>query len=379
MSETQAVQSGAPAAPKEVDKYLTAAWKNNASDVHIKVGEPPLFRIRGAVVRAKMPPLLFEQVRAMFDEVMTPQQQEELQRLGGTDFAYSIKGVGRFRLNIFKQRGSLSMAARTVKTEVPTIEQLNLPPSVKVIANYESGLVLVAGVTGAGKSTSLAAVIEIINQNLPVHIVTIENPIEYLYHDKKAFINQREIGIDVPDFHNGLRHVLRQDPDVILVGEMRDAETIEAALLAAETGHLVFGTIHCGSASQAIGRVLDYFPPQRHHQIRQMLYFNLKAVLVQKLLKGLKPEATRIPAVELMLVNPAIKKMIFDNEDKKIPDAIRAGRQEGMQDFNQSLCDLVKRGYVSEADAMENSPNPEQLSMNLKGITLGSDRGSITG
>jgi len=166
---------------------------------------------------------------------------------------------------------------------------------------------------------------------------------------------------------------------VILVGEMRDAETIEAALLAAETGHLVFGTIHCGSASQAIGRVLDYFPPQRHHQIRQMLYFNLKAVLVQKLLKGLKPEATRIPAVELMLVNPAIKKMIFDNEDKKIPDAIRAGRQEGMQDFNQSLCDLVKRGYVSEADAMENSPNPEQLSMNLKGITLGSDRGSITG
>jgi twitching motility protein PilT len=377
-SATQPLQSSG-ATPKEVDKYLTAAWKNNASDVHIKVGEPPLFRIRGAVVRAKMPPMMFDQVKAMFDEVMGPQQRKELEEIGGTDFAYSIKGVGRFRLNIFKQRGSLSMAARTVKTEVPTVEQLNLPPSVKVLGGYESGLILVAGVTGAGKSTSLAAIIEIINQNQAVHIVTIENPIEYLYHDKKAFINQREIGIDVPDFHNGLRHVLRQDPDVILVGEMRDAETIEAALLAAETGHLVFGTIHCGSASQSIGRVLDYFPPNRHHQIRQMLYFNLKAVLVQKLLKGLKPEAARIPAVELMLVNAAIKKMIFDNDDKKIPDAIRAGRQEGMQDFNQSLCDLVKRGYVSEADAMETSPNPEQLSMNLKGITLGSDRGSITG
>ena len=375
---TQPLQSSGATA-KEVDKYLTAAWKNNASDVHIKVGEPPLFRIRGTVVRAKMPPMMFDQVKAMFDEVMGPQQRKELEEIGGTDFAYSIKGVGRFRLNIFKQRGSLSMAARTVKTEVPTVEQLNLPPSVKILGGYESGLILVAGVTGSGKSTSLAAIIEIINQNQAVHIVTIENPIEYLYHDKKAFINQREIGIDVPDFHNGLRHVLRQDPDVILVGEMRDAETIEAALLAAETGHLVFGTIHCGSASQSIGRVLDYFPPNRHHQVRQMLYFNLKAVLVQKLLKGLKPEAPRIPAVELMLVNAAIKKMIFDTEDKKIPDAIRAGRQEGMQDFNQSLCDLVKRGYVSEADALETSPNPEQLSMNLKGITLGSDRGSITG
>jgi twitching motility protein PilT len=326
-----------------------------------------------------MPPFTFDQVKMLFDEVMGPSQKQELERLGGADFAYSIRGVGRFRINIFKQRGSLSMAARTVRTEIPTLEELNLPPGVKVIPGYESGLVLVAGVTGAGKSTTLASIIEIINQTQSVHIVTLENPIEYLYHDKKAFVNQREIGIDLPDFANGLRHVMRQDPDVILVGEMRDGETIEAALLAAETGHLVFGTIHCGSASQSIGRIMDYFPPDRHHQVRQLLYFNLRAVVVQKLLKGLKPEHPRVPAVELMLVNPLIKKMIFDGEDKKIPDAIRAGRQEGMQDFNQSLCDLIKRGFVSEEEGLNSSPNPEQLSMNLKGITLGSDRGVITG
>jgi twitching motility protein PilT len=375
---TQPVQTTG-AVSREIDKYLTFAWKNNASDVHIKVGEPPLYRMKGSVVRAKMPPFTLDQVRALFEELMGPSQKQELEKLGGADFAYSIRGVGRFRINIFKQRGSLSMAARTVRTEIPTLEELNLPPGVKVIPAYEAGIVLVAGVTGAGKSTTLASLIEIINQTQAVHIVTLENPIEYLYHDKKSFINQREIGIDLPDFGNGLRHVMRQDPDVILVGEMRDGETIEAALLAAETGHLVFGTIHCGSASQSIGRIMDYFPPDRHHQVRQLLYFNLKAVLVQKLLKGLKPEHPRVPAVELMLVNPLIKKMIFDGEDKKIPDAIRAGRQEGMQDFNQSLCDLIKRGYVSEEEGMNASPNPEQLSMNLKGITLGSDRGVITG
>jgi twitching motility protein PilT len=378
MGDEQTIRSS-EGAPREIDKFFQAAWKNNASDLHIKVGEPPLFRIRGGVVRAKMAPLTYEQVRALFDEIMGPKQQDELERLGGTDFAYGVKGVGRFRVNIFKQRGSLSMAARTVKTDIPTVEQLNLPPGVKHIPNFESGLVLVAGVTGSGKSTTLASVIQIINQTQPLHIVTIENPIEYLYRDEKAFINQREIGIDLPDFANGLRHALRQDPDVILVGEMRDAETFEAALMAAETGHLVFGTIHAGSAAQSIGRVLDYFPVERHNQIRQMLFFNLKAVMVQKLLKGAHAEIPRVPAVELMIVNPLIKKMIFDNEDKKIPDVIRSARNEGMQDFNQSLCDLVKRGLVTEQVALESSPNPEQLAMNLKGITLGSDRGSISG
>ena len=366
---------------RAIDKYFVFAFKNNASDLHIKVGEPPLFRIKGTIVRAKMAPFSEEQVNAMIHPILGPKELKELDERGGADFALNVRGIGRFRLNVYKQRGVLSMSARTVKTAIPTIDQLNLPPSLKIIPTYESGLVLVAGVTGAGKTTTLAALVQIINMTQAVHIVTIENPIEYLYDkkDSKAFVDQREVGIDLPDFYNGLRQVLRQDPDVILVGEMRDAETFEAALMAAETGHLVFGTIHSGSAAQTIGRVLDYFPQQRHHQIRQMLHFNLRAVVVQKLVKGTMPEIPRVPAVEIMLCNPGIKKAIHENEDRKIADAIRAGRQEGMQDFNQSFCELVRRGLVSEQVALENSPNPEQLQMNLKGITLGSDRGSITG
>jgi twitching motility protein PilT len=355
-------------ATREIDKYFTAAWKLNASDLHMKVGEPPVFRVKGHLVRAKAPPIAFAQLTNMFNEIMGPKEKRELEELGGADFAYSIRGIGRFRVNVFRQRGSLSLAARAVKTDIPTMEQLNLPPGVKVIPSYDNGLVLVCGVTGAGKSTTLASIIQVINQTEPCHIVTIENPIEYLYTDAKAIVNQREVGIDLPDFGNGLRHVLRQDPDVILVGEMRDAETFESALMAAETGHLVFGTVHSASAAQTIGRVLDYFPVARHHQMRQLMFFNLRAVLVQKLLKGLRPDIPRVPAVELMLVNPVIKKLIFEGEDKKIPDVVRSSRHEGMQDMNQSLCDLVKRGLVAEQVALETSPNPEQLAMNLKGI-----------
>jgi twitching motility protein PilT len=363
--------------PKEIDKYFTAAWKLNASDLHMKVGEPPLFRVRGSIVRAKAPPFNFGQLNALFQELMGPKEQRDIEDRGGADFAYSIKGIGRFRVNIFKQRGSLSLAARAVKTDIPTVEQLNLPPGIKVIPSFDSGLVLVAGVTGSGKSTTLAALIQIINQTEPCHIVTIEDPIEYLYTDAKAIVNQREVGIDLPDFANGLRHVLREDPDVILVGEMRDAETFESALMCAETGHLVFGTIHSASAAQTIGRVMDYFPPDRHFQVRQLMYFNMRAVMVQKLLKGLRPDVPRVPAVELMIVNAVVKKLIFEGEDKKLPDVIRASRQEGMQDFNQSLCDLVKRGLVSEQIALESSPNAEQLAMNLKGIQF--SVGAISG
>jgi len=364
-------------APKEIDKYFAAAAKLHASDLHMKVGRPPMYRVKGTIVRAEMPPFALDQLNDLFSEILGPKQRAQLEELGGADFAYSIRHIGRFRVNIFRQRGALSLAARAVKTKIPTIEQLNLPPGVKKTILFDSGLVLVSGITGAGKSTTLSALIQIINQTQRLHIVTIEDPIEYLYTDDKAIINQREVGIDVPDFPNGLRHVVRQDPDVILVGEMRDAVTFEMALMAAETGHLVFGTIHSASAAQTIGRVLDYFPTERHYQIRQLLYFNLRAVVVQKLLKGLRQDIPRVPAVELMFVNPYIKKLIFENEDKKIPDTIRASRQEGMQDFNQSLCDLVKRGLVSEEAALEASPNPDQLSMNLKGISF--SVGSIDG
>jgi twitching motility protein PilT len=364
------VPAEAAAPQKEIEKFLAAALKMNASDIHVKVGEPVLFRVKGTVQRTKTAPLSAAQVNKFADELMGERERDELDRLGGCDFAYAVRGAGRFRVNIFKQRGSISIAARAVKVEVPTVESLNLPPAIKGIIKYENGLVLVGGITGAGKSTTLAALIQIINETEPVHIVTLENPIEYLYHDDKAIINQREIGIDVPDYANGLRHVLRQDPDVILIGEMRDADTFESALQASETGHLVFGTVHTLSAAQTISRVLDYFPPDRHFQIRQALYFSLRAVVVQKLMRGITAEMPRVPACEIMFVTPMIKKLIFESEDKKIPDVIRASRQEGMQDFNQSLHDLVKRGVITEQTALDHSPNPDQLAMNLKGINF---------
>lgn len=373
------VQPTEAAPQKEIDRLFAAVMKTGASDLHLKAGSPPLFRIQGQVVRAKSPPLSADQVRQLVKDLIGPKQEKDIEERGAADFAYGVRGIGRFRVNLFRQRGALSLAARRVQTEIPTIEQLNLPQGVKAVPAFDQGLVLVAGVTGSGKSTTLAATIQTINLTQPVHIVTIEDPIEYLYHDEKGFVNQREVGLDVPNFSDGLRSALREDPDVVLVGEMRDSETIETALMAAETGHLVFGTIHAGSAPQTIGRVLDYFPPDRHHQIRQLLFFNLRAVVVQKLLKGARPQIPRVPAVELMLVNPSIKKLIFEGEDNKISDVIRSSRQEGMQDMNQSLVDLVHRGLITEQIALENSLNPEQLAMNLKGIVLGSDRGSIIG
>ncbi|MCX7806623.1 MAG: PilT/PilU family type 4a pilus ATPase [Planctomycetota bacterium] len=372
-------RDSASAPLKEIEKLFMAMAKNDATDLHLKAGAPPLFRIHGTVARAKLPPLSGEQVARLADEIMTDRDRRELAEKGAADFAYSLPGAGRFRVNVFRQRGAISVSARRVKTDVPTLQELNLPPALAKIAEYDQGLVLVAGITGSGKSTTLAALIQIINETQPVHIVTIENPIEYLYRDAKAFVNQREVGIDVPDFHTALRYVMRQDPDVILIGEMRDAETFETALMAAETGHLVFGTIHCGSAPQAIGRVLDFFPPDHHYQVRQLLYFNLRAVIVQKLLKGATKEVPRVPAVEVMFCNPIVRKLIKENQDGKLPDAIRQGRKDGMQDFNQSLCDLVKAGLITEQTAMENSFNPEQLAMYLKGIVLGSDEGVIGG
>lgn len=373
------VQPTEAAPQKEIDRLFAAVMKTGASDLHLKAGSPPLFRIQGQVVRAKSPPLSADQVRQLVKDLIGPKQEKDIEERGAADFAYGVRGIGRFRVNLFRQRGALSLAARRVQTEIPTIEQLNLPQGIKTVPAFDQGLVLVAGVTGSGKSTTLAATIQTINLTQPVHIVTIEDPIEYLYHDEKGFVNQREVGLDVPNFSDGLRSALREDPDVVLVGEMRDSETIETALMAAETGHLVFGTIHAGSAPQTIGRVLDYFPPERHHQIRQLLFFNLRAVVVQKLLKGARPQIPRVPAVELMIVNPAIKKLIFEGEDNKISDVIRSSRQEGMQDMNQSLVELVHRGLITEQIALENSLNPEQLAMNLKGIVLGSDRGSIIG
>lgn len=363
----------------QIDQLFEMVVKHGASDLHLKVGSPPILRIHQVPQRTKGAPLTEEQVRELADSIMSDELREDFNRQGSADFAYSLTGMSRFRVSVYQQRGVVSLCARRVSTKIPTLEELHLPPGLRRIPTFDMGLILLAGITGCGKSTSLASMIDIINKTRRCHIITIEDPIEYLYQDDKAFINQREVGIDVESFPIGLRAALRQDPDVILVGELRDAISMETAITAAETGHLVFATIHAGSAAQSIGRVLDYFPQDRHYQIRQLLYFNLKCVMVQRLLRGCKPGIPLVPAVEIMFCNPTIRKLIHEGEDDKIPGVIRSSVQEGMQDMNQSLVSLVKSGLIAKEEALEHSPNAEALEMNLKGIYLGEDKGTLVG
>jgi twitching motility protein PilT len=356
----------------KLDTLFGVAAKHKASDLHIKVGKAPLLRIGGIVRALEMDPITQEDAERLLFPILSLDQRKHLDKLGGIDFAYSAPGVGRFRVNLFRQRGSLSMAARRVLTEIPSFEQLNLPPAMAKIAEYAQGLVIISGITGSGKSTTLAAMLDHINQTRRCHIVTIEDPIEYLLTDKKSFVNQREIGIDVPSFKVALKHVVRQDPDVILVGEMRDEETFSAGLSAAETGHLVFGTLHSSSVASTFGRILDFFSPAQHEAIRTSLMFNLRAIVSQKLLPSIKEGVSVIPATEVMLMTPIMRKLIKDGEDNKISDAIKGGTEEGMHDFNQCLKDLVLNGFVEMKEALEVAPNEEALRMALKGIKLGS-------
>ncbi|MGH7145235.1 MAG: type IV pilus twitching motility protein PilT [Planctomycetota bacterium] len=363
----------------EIDILLVACMKHNASDLHLKAGDEPILRIYGKIHRLGKSRLTIDSIERMTFEIMSPEQVRRYKDNGSYDFAYESGNAGRFRINVFRQRGITSVACRRVVTVIPKLEELHLPTSLRKIGDFDAGLVLVAGITGSGKSTTIASVVDLINHTQARHIVTVENPIEYTYHDDKSFINQREVGVDVPSFGEALKYVLRQDPDVIVIGEMRDAETFDTALMAAETGHLVFGTIHSSSAAQTISRVLDYFPQDKHHYVRQQLFFNLRAVIVQRLLRGIRPNTPRVPAVEIMYANSTIKKLINESEDHKIPDVIRGSTKDGMQDINQSLTELVLKKFVDKAEAMESSPNPGALEMALKGITLGGDSGRIIG
>lgn len=368
-----------PEEHKELERLLANMEKVGASDLHLKVGCPPIYRVHGTPQRLKGEPLAFHQVRDMIYEVMDQDQIAAFEERGSLDFALGVSGVGRFRINVFLQRGATSFVARRVNTEIPSFEDLMLPKSVKRIPAFEDGLVLMIGVTGSGKSTTLAAIIDTINKNRRCHILTIEDPIEYIHRDEKSFVNQREIGADVGDFHQALRYALRQDPDVILVGEMRDTETVETALSAAETGHLVLGTLHATNALQTITRILEFFTIDRQSGIRQVLSYTLRAVVGQRLLPGIKKDFPRVPACEVMFVNPVIRKAIADSEDHKIPDAIRASSRDGMQDFNMALLKLVQGGFVSQDVALERSPNPEQLQMQIKGMVLNVDQQAVNG
>jgi twitching motility protein PilT len=364
--------AAAPAAHKkepEVNKLFRAVMKFQGSDLHLKVGQPPMMRLRGDIVRMNAPPLSAEDMERLLLPNLKPHHRKILEEEGGVDFSYIIGGDEcRFRVSLFKQRGRLSLVARRVNNFIPSFADLGLPDSIPSLCNFPEGLVILAGVTGSGKSTTIASMIDYIADREQLHILTVEDPIEFTFTDRKAYINQREIGLDVKDWHKALKDAVRQDPDVILVGELRDIETFEAAVHAAETGHLVFGTIHAASAGTTINRILDLFPPDKHTAIRQALANNLKAVVAQKLLKGLKKP--RVPTNEIMIVNPIVRKLIAEGQDGKLPDAIRMCYEEGMVDFTENLRQLVDRGDVDKATALEFAPDPEKLKMAFKGIKV---------
>jgi twitching motility protein PilT len=363
-------KNGRPREP-EANKLFRMVMKLQASDLHLKVGQPPMVRLRGDIRRTEAKPVTQEDMERWFMPLLNTRQKKILDDEGGVDFSYVIgNDECRFRVSLFKQRGRLSLVSRRVNSAIPSFEKLGLPPTIERLCNYPEGMIIFAGVTGSGKSTSIAAMLDYVNAREPLHILTVEDPIEFVFTDKKAYINQREIGLDVIDWHKALKDAVREDPDVILVGELRDVDTFEAAIHAAETGHLVFGTIHAASAATTINRILDLFPPTKHTAVRQALANNLKAVVAQKLIKSIKPGVGRVPTNEVMIVNPTIRDLIQKGEDKKLPDAIRIGYLEGMVDFNENLRQLVDRGDIDKAIALEVSPNPDQLKMVLKGIKV---------
>lgn len=356
---------------KGINRLFRAACKLEASDVHLKADSPPRFRVGGDVRKAHEPPLSNEQIEDMIFAVITGEQKKYFLEHGALDFAHQVPDMDRFRVNVFRQRGKTSVAARRVTKNILGFEDLHLPPILKELSKAHQGLILLAGITGSGKSTTIAAMINHINANRACHIVTVEDPIEYLFDDDKAFINQREIGIDVQDFHAALKYLMREDPDVVLVGEMRDRETFEAAMHATETGHLVFGTIHASSAPQTITRILDLFPEDARALIRQSLVFNLKSIICQKLLPCIHPSRPRVPCLEVMINNASIRKLIAEGRDTDIVSVMKNSTHEGMQDFTEALYDLITTEYLDVKVAYEVAPNPDELKMRLKGIKSG--------
>jgi len=361
----------------EANKLFRMVMKHKGSDLHLKVGLAPAMRLGGVLRQMQMPVLTTADMQRLMFPLLTPRQVKILEDEGGVDFAHVVQEGDletRFRVNLFRARGRLSLVARRVNNQIPNFEGLGLPPVMAEITQYEQGIIILAGVTGSGKSTTIASMLQYINERERMHIVTLEDPIEFTFKDDKSIFNQRELGIDVMDFHKALKDAVRQDPDIILVGEMRDAETFGAAMHAAETGHLVFGTIHASTAPSTISRILDLFPREMHGPLRQNMAFNLKAVVAQKLLPTTKELAakgiSRVPTNEIMRSNPIIRKLLLTEEDTKLGDAIRLGKEEGMQDFTESLRQLVVAEKIERATAFEYAPNVEQLKMSLKGINV---------
>ncbi len=352
-------------------EILELGVQSNASDWHIREGCPITLRIAGELVDSDLV-ATSDYMRKVVDTFLRSEEwMSRFKRTGDLDLSYVEDGVGRFRVNIHRQRGICSVTMRHVKSDVMDFDKLGVPASLKKIAESERGIVIVSGTTGSGKSTTLAAMIEHINMTMRKHIITIEDPIEYEFKDKKSVLEQREVGLDTETFYSALVHVLRQDPDVIMIGEMRNRESFDAALQASDTGHLVLTTLHSTNASQAVTRILDFYEKNEQDAIRSALAINIRAICAQRLL----PRAFGggvIPAIEVMINTALIRKLMNENKLEKLPAAIENSRDEGMQSFNQSLLGLVNEGLVTEEDALKAATNPEALKMNLKGIFLDS-------
>jgi twitching motility protein PilT len=357
----------------EIDKLFRSLVKLKGSDLHLRVDSQPMVRIRGTLRPLNHPsidepgmaklcmPLLDERNRQIFDQT------------GGADFAYTVECDGqrrRFRVNLLRQLGRVALVARLVNNFIPDFAGLHLPASIESLCKFDQGMILLAGVTGSGKSTTIASMLNWVNARYRKHILTLEDPIEFVFTPDKCVVTQREVGVDVVDFEIGMKHAVREDPDIMLVGEMRDRETFSTAIHAAETGHLVFGTIHASSAATTIGRILDLFPADMHGALRSAIAFNMKGIIAQKLLPSIQEHVGRVPAVEVMMFSPMVRKLVLESEDNKLLDVIRMSINEGMQDFTMSLKSLVDQKLISETVALEVAPNPETLQMVLKGITV---------
>ncbi len=357
----------------EIDKVFREMIKMKGSDLHMQVGQPVIFRVRGSLVPLKMEPITKEKMEALLMPMMDERLTNIFWNEGGSDFSHVVEYEGekwRFRVNLFVQMGMPGMVSRKIERSIPNFEGLYLPPSMERLVEYDQGMVLLAGVTGSGKSTTIASMLDFINHRKSVHILTIEDPIEFVYTSDKALINQREVGMDVKDFHIAMKHAVRQDPDIMLVGEMRDQESFGTAIHAAETGHLVYGTIHASNAPSCIGRILDLFPQDMHKALRGAMAFNMKAIVAQKLIRTVVDKPSRVPIIELMLFNGIVRKLVLEEQDGKLAAAIRMGKEDGMQLFNDSLKSFIDREMISRSDAFEISPNIEELKMALKGIEV---------
>jgi twitching motility protein PilT len=357
--------------PKSVLPLLEKMGEIEASDLHLKTGAPPVYRVAGELRRTTLPVFKVNgrDIERLMDPIIPEHRREIFDERGGLDFAYNLPNGDRFRINIMRSCDQMHAAIRRVKGAIPDFDALRLPPIYRKLAEETNeGIIIVCGVTGCGKSTTQAAMIDHINKNEAVNIISIEDPIEFTFHPKRSYVSQREIGLDVPAFADALRSAVRQDPDVIFIGETRDQETLLAALQAAETGHLVFCTLHTADAMQALGRILEFFPPEQHNFVRSSLANSLKAICAQRLIPAIDERISRVPACEVLLGEAVVKEKIREGEDTDLPEIIHGSKESGMRNFTMSIAELIETGMIYTDVGMEYAPNREALKGQLQGI-----------